>query len=254
MSDGRLPSIIIAGFQKCGTSALHQILLQHPDVAEAKRWDETMPGSPPKELHFFNEEVNFRKGAAWYSSCFPDTDAQCLDSTPEYIRSKVFVQRMAKMIPDARIILLMRDPLSRAFSAWNHWTQDKSWPVWEPSGDFGSNVRAEVRSLQRNMNYKGPVSRGFYIDQITWVDHYFPKDQVYLGFMEDLRNRPSEEIAKIQSFLGLRKKSLEIWDIHSRRYEGPPPTSDVIERLRIIYEPYDEKLAERVGRELPWKC
>src|SRR5687768_10052815 len=111
---GALPNLIVIGAMKCGTTALHEALALHPDIVM----------SQPKELNFFFapdhgngswELGNWHRGLDWYCSHWP---AQALvrgESSPGYTSPShpEAAERMATVIPDARLLCLVRDPLIR---------------------------------------------------------------------------------------------------------------------------------------------
>src|SRR5205085_10467190 len=101
-----LPNLIVIGAAKCGTTSLHRYLDLHPEVAMSKT----------KQLHFFTEKENWGRGLAWYESHF-DTPAQVRgESTPAYSAWPVHrgvPERIARVVPDTRLIYLVRDPVER---------------------------------------------------------------------------------------------------------------------------------------------
>ena len=83
---GKLPTIIIAGFQKCGTTALQEIMLQCPE-SRGPRLDPDEPEHFSKEVHFFDLDDRFERGLEWYKAQFPESGTHALDSTPCRLRS-----------------------------------------------------------------------------------------------------------------------------------------------------------------------
>ena len=116
-----LPDFIIAGAQKCGTSSMHQYLTQHPRL---------LAGSI-KEIHFFDGGLDpvwdkYAEGEALYRSYFPlrstvrQKRALCFEASPDYMFNPAAAERMARMVPDAKIVVLLRDPVERAISHYFH--------------------------------------------------------------------------------------------------------------------------------------
>ena len=109
-----LPSFIIAGTQKSGTTVLSALLSNHKRVSFA----------PKKEVHFFDRNKAYIKGKfnylqyfkAWNISNFPSSPPIYGEATPFYVASKYSCKRIAKMIPNVKIIILLREPISRAYS------------------------------------------------------------------------------------------------------------------------------------------
>ena len=105
-----LPDAIIIGAQKCGTSSLHNYLTQHPGVIAPLR----------KEVHYFDD--NYRRGERWYRAHFGRAGGPGinLDSSPYYLFHPLAAQRAHQLLPDARLIVMLRDPVRRAYSHYWH--------------------------------------------------------------------------------------------------------------------------------------
>ena len=105
-----LPNLIVIGGAKCGTTSLHHYLGLHPDIYM----------SHPKELEFFIEDSGWRRGVPWYETKFPsDKEAIRGEATPIYTRYPVYPgvpARMHSVIPDAKLIYIVRDPMERMMS------------------------------------------------------------------------------------------------------------------------------------------
>ena len=255
-SDGPvLPGIVIAGFQKCGTTALYQILCHHPQIQGAVRWDRETQPYGPKELHFFDRKANLDKGITWYANHFAADGTIPIEATPEYILRTETIRWMHSTLPAAKLVLLMRDPVDRAFSAWNHWKQmseSQRWSVPQPEADFAANVRSELHARLRGADTRGLVSRGFYADQVEALLEYYDRSQIYFGFSHDLRAAHENEIRRIQDFLEVEVLDLKASTAHSRKYAVEPMTDETRVLLEEIYRPFDERLEDLLKRELPW--
>ncbi len=103
----RLPDFIILGAQRAGTSSLYYYLSQHPQILPAVR----------KELHFFDD--HYRRGLGWYRSQFPTRGARGTitgEATPYYLSHPHAPARIQRLLPQARLIVLLRNPVERAIS------------------------------------------------------------------------------------------------------------------------------------------
>jgi hypothetical protein len=110
---GTLPNLIVIGGLKCGTTSLHHYLNLHPQVAMSR----------PKELNFFVEELNWPLGADWYATHFDPTGAVRGESSPHYTNRPRFegvADRMHRLVPEARVIYMVRDPIDRMLSHYLH--------------------------------------------------------------------------------------------------------------------------------------
>jgi hypothetical protein len=108
-----LPNLIIIGGLKCGTTSIHHYLGLHPEINMSK----------PKELNFFVEELNWDLGLDWYRGRFDGNFAVRGESSPHYTNLPRFTgvaERIREHIPDARLIYMVRDPISRILSHWTH--------------------------------------------------------------------------------------------------------------------------------------
>ena len=110
-TDLTLPTFIIAGAAKCGTTSLWAYLNQHPDVYM----------SPRKELHFFDDDGEYAKGMAYYASAFAGHGRQPAigEASPNYLNCFGVARRIKDNLPDVRLIFIFRDPVKRAYS--NYW-------------------------------------------------------------------------------------------------------------------------------------
>ena len=110
---GTLPNLIIIGAQKCGTTSLHYYLNLHPQILMSRE----------KELNFFITERNWSKGVDWYRSQFVEKAEIYGESSPnytDYIRFGGVPERMYSVVPDARLIYILRDPIERIVSHYVH--------------------------------------------------------------------------------------------------------------------------------------
>ena len=111
-------SLFIVGAQKAGTSALHNYLTKHEGVK----------GGTHKELNYFNHLEKYNKGVNWYHSKFTtnffyQSKSILIDSTPQYLNDIEIARKIYDYNPKAKIVILLREPVSRAFSAWNMYKQ-----------------------------------------------------------------------------------------------------------------------------------
>ena len=127
-----LPTYLIAGTVRSGTTSLHRALRRHPEVFA--------PGE--KELHFFDRQ--FDRGVGWYESLFADAPGTgpVGEATPNYVYDDHAVERMAGVVPDARVVVLLRDPVERAYS--QYWMQRSA---HHETLDFADAVAAEPDRL-----------------------------------------------------------------------------------------------------------
>jgi len=180
---GTLPNTIIIGAMKCGTTSLHDYLNLHPDISMSRR----------KETNFFVHHQNWSKGLGWYRSHFPEANAVVGESSPNYARHPVFPgvpERMHMVVPGAKLIFCVRDPIKRMVSHYVH------------SYSLGRENRPlEVAFRQRENNPYLLCSSYFY--QLEQYLRFYDPGQIKLVVLEDLHKDPEGTLADVFGFLGV---------------------------------------------------
>ena len=179
---GALPNLVVIGAQKCGTSGLHYILGTHPEISM----------SSPKELNFFIGERNWSLGVEWYREHFDPESAVRGESSPNYTtypHHLGIAERMHGVVPDAKLILLVRDPLERIAAHWVH-----NYAKRRERGDLRETL------LHPNTTY---VLRSKYHAQLRQFLNFYALSQVLVIDQADLRLRRSETLREVFGFLGV---------------------------------------------------
>jgi hypothetical protein len=186
---------VIAGVQKGGTTALHRYLRAHTQVF--------VPAQ--KELHFFDDE-----GVDWrapdyaqllhhFAAALPEQ--MCGEATPIYTYWPPALERIARHNPGIRIIVLLRDPVERAYS---HWVMERSRGNEDlPFAQAIRSGRSRVLPMSEAMRVYSYVERGFYADQIRRLLHLFEANQVLFVATTQLRGNHAGTLAKVCRFLGI---------------------------------------------------
>lgn len=183
MSEGQLPNLVVIGAMKCGTTSLHYNLDLHPGIAMSRE----------KELYFFNEERAWNKGVDWYRRQFKEGTPWRGESTPGYTRapfSQGVAERMYRVIPDARLIYMVRHPADRVVSHYLHRIAvgQECLSIDEAVVDFP------------NCEY---VQRSRYYFQLSQYLRYFPAEQIRVVTLESFKANPGRAMAGIFRFLGV---------------------------------------------------
>lgn len=241
---GALPTLLVVGAMKCATSALHAFLDAHPQVAM----------SPLKELNFFNGperaphpredrwwvEGQWHRGVGWYSRQFdPSADARG-EASPAYTSPSYpwTAERIAAVLPEARLLYLVRDPVDRAVSQYAHHHRDRT----EPRGP------AEAL-LDPGSQY---VARSRYVDRLQPYLRHFRREQVHVVVQERLLRDPRSAMAGVYAHVGVDPD----WqgDVLQRRVNaGERPDDlpdDVRRRFRNLVADDTERLTRLVDDDL----
>lgn len=202
-----LPDFLIAGVPKAGTTALHAALAPHPQlflsaVKEPKFFlsDGPPPGfGGPGDVQTYQEHVWRR---ADYERLFDPAPpgARRGEATPFYLHDLESHARIKALLPDARLILLLRDPVDRAHSNWTH--------LWnaglEPEADFLAACRAEPQRRAAGWAaFWHYVGLGQYGRQIEHLYRHFPAEQVLLLRYRELKDAPAATLDRVCAFLGV---------------------------------------------------
>jgi hypothetical protein len=259
---GALPDFAIIGGKKCGTTFLYHLLGQHPLVQPAAA----------KELHFF--DALFDEGAEWYRQCFPaprweDGRRTITGEASPYMAHRYAPERMAQVVPEARLIALLRNPVERAYSDYQMVARkDREHKTFEeaiglegpteagkarPLGKEGENSEGEDRAvLDEDSEY---LSRGVYVDQLMRWSEFFSKEQLLVLQSEDFFERPQETLMLVLEFLGLPQWEPEAEELmggkrNEGRYEEMDPATR--RRLEEYFEPHNQRLYEFLGTDFGW--
>ncbi|MEU8818317.1 sulfotransferase [Actinoplanes sp. NPDC048796] len=202
-----LPDFLIAGVPKAGTTALHAALVQHPElflpaVKEPKFF--LSDGPPPTtggpgDVQTYQEHVWRQEEYEALFAPAPAT-ARLGEATPFYLYDLKAHERIKALIPSARLIVLLRDPVDRAHSNWTH--------LWnaglEPEADFVTACRAEEsRKAAGWAGFWHYVSLGKYGEQVRHLYEHFPREQVLLMRYRELKDDPAAALDRVCSFLGV---------------------------------------------------
>ena len=180
--DLTLPNLIVIGAQKCGTSGLHYYLSLHPEVSM----------STPKELNFFITERNYPRGLEWYSRHF-DATARCRgEASPNYTAYPQHLgvpERIAAVVPDVRLVYIVRDPIERITAHFVH-----NFAKRREKGD----LRATL--MHPNTSY---VTRSKYFMQLQRYLAHFDEEQILVLDQRDLRDDRMPTLRRLFEFAGV---------------------------------------------------
>ena len=234
---------ILAGAQKSGTTALHYFLSKHPHITMGDQ----------QEMHFFDNDALFVSEPDYeelhkrYPLLGPSMIAG--DCTPSYLYYEPVAERIYKYNPKIKLLILLRNPVDRAFAHWNMQRFRGREPL-----DFFNAVREEQTRIAgappseaRRFAY---VDRGFYGRQLARLFKFFPREQLEVLKFEDFQKKQAEALANIFSFLGRTTlRSVRSKDRNIVPYERAMNWEERV----FLYNLFAEDIAN-VEQMLGWDC
>jgi hypothetical protein len=179
---GALPNLIVIGGLKCGTTSLHHYLGLHPQIAMSR----------PKELNFFVEELNWPLGAGWYASHFDPAVPVRGESSPHYTNRPRFAgvaERMRDLVPDARLVYVVRDPIDRMLSHYLH----------NLGGGYDDRPLEEALADE----HSAYVNRSRYFFQLAPYLDAFGAERVHIVSRDELKAERAETMRRAFAFAGV---------------------------------------------------
>lgn len=250
-----VPNFIIIGSQRSGTTSLYNYLSGHPDI---------LP-SIVKEVHYF--DFNFHKGFNWYRGHFPYLPDRkggqkfiTGEASPYYVYHPLAPIRISKSFPTIKMILLLRNPVNRAFSHYQHEVGlgFEQLSFEEAIDQESSRLDGEVEKMTLDETYRSfnhqhysYLSRGVYVEQLKNWMKLFPREQIQIIKSEDFFESPPDVVSQVVKFLDLPEWRLSKFKVHNRlQYQGMDPNTR--ERLIAYYEPFNQCLYEYLGTDFGW--
>jgi hypothetical protein len=255
-----LPNFIIIGSSKSGTWAIHNYLLQHPDIDYSAR-----------NIHFF--EYVYSDKISWYKSHFPTKlykslvksigKRKCLigEHTPTYIHHPLVPQRVKDGIPDVKLLVSLRNPIDRAYSNYHHQVRDGYEKRTFEDAVFSEIKRIEIIKDNDNLQIKNPnfsnyvqfnyLRHGTYVDKLeNWLK-IFPREQFCIVENKDLSKNPQQVLDKIFEFLNVphfKLRQEERWNVgkYKKMKESTRKT------LADFFRSYNERLYKLLGQNFGW--
>lgn len=233
----KLPDFIIVGAQKAGTSSLFYYLSQHPELRVATQ----------KEIHYYNYYRLRGKNLNWYRSFFPLmlSSRKTGEASPYYLFDAAVPQRIKQDMPDVKLIMLLRNPIDRAYSAYNmnaRRARDR-FPTFEQA------IANQDMSQEASCVY---LWRGLYAQHIRhWLRH-FPHDQLLFIKSEDFFADPRNTLQKVYEFLGI----VEAYPSNTRPQEVGSYSDlhpDTRKRLQAYYAKPNRELTRLLGETFSWQ-
>ena len=275
----RTPDFLIIGAQKSGTSALHSYLSQHPQIKGSRR----------KEIGFFHQDKRYVRGPRWYAKQLPlrfREGTLLFEADPEYLYHPCAAERIFRFKPAMRLIILVRNPVERAFSAWNMLKQfhdqgrdsvagiireyvndanpEAKYPALDLLNsavfpDFHDCVLREIKLHLTDGHQAGVepsfVRRGLYAAQVKRVFERFPRENVLVLEDKDLKSQRVETLNRVTRFLNVAEfdwNRADLKDEHARSY-GQKMKEETRRILLEFFTPHNHQFYSLMDRQFNWQ-
>jgi len=242
---------IIAGAQKAGTSALHYFLEQHPNITMAHSEEAHLVQHPHR--HFFDDEARFSKEVDYdvlhQGIKFKRKSLITGSCTPIYSYWKPAMERIKNYNPRIKLIILLRNPIERAFSHWNMQRDRNREPL-----EFLEAVAQEKERIEQALPLQprggAYIDRGFYSEQMERVFRFFPREQVHVIKFDDFRNNWHKTVTSVFEFLGV-EPSVTLKNKEQNLIPYDRRMTD--EERRSVYEIFRSDIS-KLEELLDWDC
>ncbi len=272
-------NLFIIGAQKCGTSTLFDNLVKHKNIF----------GGEIKEKNFFSHEGLFKNGLEYYHKMYPKLSifntipkiSYFLDASPSYLSHKDAADKIFEYNPNAKFVVMMRNPVDRAFSAWNMYRQMNLLNNSNKKSLFNTHVKGSSKDRENKFKelidlenfpsfdemvqqelvdfsndsskFPGILSRGIYFDQIQYYFTLFDTSQFFFIFAEEFKVNKAQILNDLMTFLDLNQglQSEKLNDTHIRGYNDKLP-QETRDKLVAFFAPHNEKLFALINKKINW--
>ncbi|NUR88885.1 MAG: sulfotransferase [Nonomuraea sp.] len=259
-----LPSFLIVGAQRCGTTSLYRALSQHPLMLKPVLH---------KGVHYF--DVGYGHGLPWYQGHFPlkvgatlltrryGARPQAFESSPYYLFHPLAAERIAADLPGVKLIVLVRDPVARACSAHAH----ELARGYETESHFEYAVELEAQRLagseefllanplaaHHSHQHHAYLARGRYAEQLDRIEPLFGRERILVLDSHEFFARPEPVYDRILAFLGVPHLGYPLFERHNGRPLPKPMSEAVRQRLTDHFEVYDTQLVRWLEGDPSWR-
>jgi hypothetical protein len=256
------PSFLIVGAQRGGTTSMYRALSQHPAILKPVLH---------KGVHYF--DINYGQPMSWYRAHFPTTSqarrvegaAGCrpmtFESSPFYLLHPLAGERIARDLPGVKLLVLVRDPVERAYSAHAHELArgyetepfERALQL-EPERLAGEaeGMAADPAYVSFSLQHHAYVTRGQYADQLERLEALFGAERIHVVDSGDFFSVPEQTYDGVLRFLGLPNLGYPAFERHNGRPRLPlDPELQTV--LRAHFEPYDQRLVRWLGDTPSWR-
>lgn len=265
------PDFLIIGAKRGGSTSFYFDLLAHDRVCPLFPKPDHLPkAEATKGIHFFDQ--NFDRGERWYRAHLPSRPARARlarrsgepvlvgEASPYYLFHPAAADRAASVVPDAKIIAVLRDPVDRTYSHWKERRRSGGEQL-----DFAAALAAEderVGNAEEQLR-ADPRAHSYAHEQLSYArqSEYaralerwyasFPAERILVLASEDYYTDPADALEQAQDFLGLPRQRLSSGEVRNAA-EGEPMDDKIATMLHERFAPQQARLEQLTGRTFPW--
>lgn len=266
-----LPDFLIIGAKRGGTTSLYRYLAQHPDVLPLFPSARSFPmREDRKGVHYF--DTHHDRGPVWYRSHFALEPYRSLlarrrgrrpvtgEASPYYLFHPRAAGRTAAELPDAKLIVILRNPVERAYSHWRERRREGAEPLEfaeaiarEPARLAGEHQRLLDDPGYRSVahEHQSYLTQSLYLEPLSVWFAAYPREQFCILRSEDLYREPQRTVDRVWSFLGLPPQRLDDhqpWNAAG----GDGMSAGVRQALSDRVDDHNRRLAQLLGMDLGW--
>jgi hypothetical protein len=247
------PDFLIIGAQKAGTTSLFFDLMQHPQILPPEK----------KEIHYF--DLQYQEPISFYRSRFPEyqTGKMTGEASPYYFFHPHVPQRVFQHFPEMKLILLLRDPVHRAFSHFRHnvimkperTPQTFEEALFQEERFFVKAYQELLRNPSADISEHNILSyrhRGLYFEQLLRWEKFFSKEQFFIIHSEAYFRNPKPLFDQLLNFLSLPSFSPQVFSYANRNEVESNLLPETQGALTEFFKPHNEALESHLHRRFNW--
>ncbi|MEQ9485775.1 sulfotransferase domain-containing protein [Coleofasciculus sp. F4-SAH-05] len=255
------PDFLIIGAQKAGTTSLYRYLSQHPQILENKTW---------KEIRYFDLPENYSQGWGWYLGHFPSKvrkgNKLTCDASPSYLYFKHIPQLIKQDLENIKMIAVLREPVSRAYSAWQMYhsfsdNPNQSLRAIADTRSFAQAIEQELNPESNTAHYPYDyIDRGKYVEQLENYYKYFDKNQILILNVDQFRKDLASTLNSVCRFLEIedfpqekiRQFQEKKHNVGKYKFNKTQADKEKMEFLKTYFNYFNEKLYKILDIRYDW--
>lgn len=246
----RPPEFLIIGAQRAGTSSMFRYLGQHPQVRRPLR----------KEIDYFS--ANYGRPPSWYAAHFPlRVAAQSFDCTPQYLVHPLAAGRCHALLPNAKLVVMVRDPVTRLVSQYSHMRRlgFENLTLREALTAEDERTASDLRAIEEDPGWNprqffrfGYLARSRYAEQMQRWLQFYPHTSIHVFDFDEFVGSPESEWTELVRFLELDPWAPDDFRNWSQPTVKPPTDPVLFHEIRTHLGEDIDRFKDLAGRPLSW--